>query len=74
MHENHLSLFETAIKFGIPSDSVFCNWERIYYEQGEAGLMQENRGRKKIMTANKTNKGKLNKQTQEDLISEVQRL
>lgn len=74
MHENHLSLFETAIKFGIPNDSVVCNWERIYYEQGESGLMQENRGRKKTMRGNQPKKRKLEKQTEEDLISEVQRL
>jgi len=74
MHENHLSLFETAIKFGIPNDSVVCTWDRIYYQQGESGLMQENRGRKKNMRGNQAKKGELSKQTEEDLISEVQRL
>lgn len=73
MHENHLSLFETSIKFGIPNDSVVCNWERRYYEQEESGLMQENRGRKKAMSSN-PRKRKLDKQTEEDLITEVQRL
>lgn len=74
MHENHLSLFETAVKFGIPNDSVVYNWERIYDEQGESGLMQENRGRKKNMSNSQPKKRKLSKQTEEDLISEVQRL
>jgi transposase len=36
--------------------------------------MQENRGRKKAMSSSKPRKRKLDKQTEEDLIAEVQRL
>ena len=32
MHANHLSLSQTAVKFGIPHDNVVGKWERIYYE------------------------------------------
>lgn len=37
MHQNHLSLFETAIYFGI-SSSVTRKWEQIYNREGAAGL------------------------------------
>lgn len=47
MHKNHLSLSETASKFGIHSDITVGKWERIFYEEGPQGLFIENRGRKK---------------------------
>jgi transposase len=74
MHENHLSIFETATLFGIPSDTTVGKWERIYYEEGPQALSQDNRGRKKNMTSDKPKKEKLDKETEEDLIAEVQRL
>ena len=74
MHENHLSLFQTAVKFGIPQDHTVGKWERIYYEKGPQGLYQDNRGRKSKMNSDKPKKKKLDKQTEEDLIAEVQRL
>lgn len=51
MHKNHiykliLSNFQTALKFGISSDSTVGRWERIYYEKGPCGLIGEKRGRK----------------------------
>ena len=73
MHANHLSLSKTAVKFGIPSDSTVGKWERIYYEEGLQALYRDNRGRKKKMSSNKSRK-KLNKEVEEDLIAEVQRL
>ena len=74
MHENHLSLFNTAVKFGIPSDTTVGKWERIYYEEGPQGLYRDNRGRKSMMNSDKPRKKKMNKETKEDLIAEVQRL
>ena len=74
MHKNHLSLSQTAAKFGIPSDSTVGKWERIYYEKGPQGLYQDNRGRKPKMSLDKPRKKKLSKETEEDLIAEVQRL
>lgn len=73
MHENHLSLAQTAAKFGIPQDNTVGKWERIYYEEGPQGLYQDHRGRKSKMSSDKP-KRKLNQQTEEDLIAEVQRL
>lgn len=74
MHDNHLSLFQTAVKFGIPTDATVGKWERIYYEEGPQGLYRDNRGRKSKMSSDKPAKKKLSKETEEDLIAEIQRL
>lgn len=74
MHDNHLSMFETAVKFGIPDKSTIRKWERTYYEEGEQGLYVDRRGRKPKMSFGKIKKKELNKETKEDLIAEVQRL
>lgn len=74
MHDNHLSLFEATVKFGIPSSSTLGKWERIYYEEGEQGLYIDRRGRKPKMSSTKTKKKEINEETKEDLIAEVQRL
>jgi transposase len=42
MEENKLSLFETSIRFGIPSDAVVRNWKHAYDELGERGFIQRN--------------------------------
>ena len=73
MHENHLSLFQTAVKFGIPTDSTVGKWERIYYEEGPDALLEERRGRKD-MGKKKSSKPKKNVNENEDLLAEVQRL
>lgn len=74
MHENHLSISETAILFGVPTDVTVGKWERLYYEEGPQALYEDKRGRKKNMSSNKPKRVKLNKETEEDLIEEVQRL
>ena len=74
MHENHLSLSQAAVKFGVPCDATVGKWERIYYEEGPQGLYQDNRGRKSKMSSDKPRKKKISKETEEDLIAEVQRL
>lgn len=74
MHDNHLSLFEAAVKFGIPNSSTLGKWERIYYEEGAQGLYIDRRGRKPKMSSTKTKKKEINEETKEDLIAEVQRL
>lgn len=80
MHENHLSIFDTAVLFGIPDNGTVAKWERIYYEEGPHALYRDNRGRKKNMASDKSKKEKpdkktaLNNQVEEDLIAEVQRL
>ena len=72
MHINHLSATETAIHFRIMTHAVL-KWERIYYEEGPQGLYIERRGRSKNMSSKPKNK-KLNKEVEEDLIAENQRL
>jgi transposase len=74
MHKNHMSLFQAAVTFGIPSDTTVGKWERIYYEEGPQALYRDNRGRSLNMKSNKPKKRKLDKTTEEDLIAEVQRL
>ena len=73
MHEHQLSMVQTAVKFGIPNDCTVGKWERIYYEEGPQGLLLDRRGRKSKMSSDKPKK-KLNQETEEDLIAEVQRL
>ena len=73
MHENHLSAIETAIKFNLANHNVVLKWERIYYEEGPQALYEERRGRNKNMSSKPKNK-KLNKEVEEDLIAENQRL
>lgn len=74
MHTNHLSIRETAAKFGIPSYTTVGNWERIYYREGPQGLCKDNRGRKRKMSSDKPMNKKVDKHLEEDLIAEVQRL
>lgn len=49
-------------------------WERIYLEEGAEGLMKERRGRTSIDSPKRGRPPKLNKQVEEDLIAENQRL
>ena len=76
MRENHLSYRETARKYNIGSNESqgkdrLRGWERIYLEEGAAGLMAERRGRK---STGRPWKQPLNKSMEEDLIAENQRL
>lgn len=75
MRAERLSYRETERRFGISSHSRIPAWERIYLEEGAAGLSIERRGR--ASAANGSRKGrppKLEKQVEEDLIAENQRL
>lgn len=73
MHNNHLSCLETAIQFNLQGTDVVGKWERIYYEEGPQGLYIERRGRSRNMSS-KPKKKTLNKEIEEDLIAENQRL
>ena len=79
MREHHLGYRETMRKYfpeKASKDYGFIRkWERIYLEEGAEGLMKERRG--KAGSATGTRKGrppKLDKQVEEDLIAENQRL
>jgi len=72
MQAHGLSARSTAAKFNIPGFTTVCKWERIYLEEGTDALFRNNRGRSKKMNLKK--KSKLNKQSTEDLIAEVQRI
>ena len=73
MHNNHLSLMETSIKFNLGNHNIVGKWERIYYEEGPQALYEERRGRRKNMSS-KPRKKKLSEDTEKDLIAEVQQL
>ena len=75
MEREGLSLCEAAKRFGVNNHSVVARWERLYLTEGKTSLYEEHRG--KSSAASGTQKGrkpKLNKQVEEDLIAEVQRL
>jgi len=75
MHQNSLSVRQTAAKFGIKSFPTLSKWERIYYEEGKEALMEERRGRsKKVSTVKKGRPPKKDVNENEDLLAEVQRL
>ena len=73
MHENHLSLQETAFHFNLGHHDIVNRWARIYYEEGPQALYEERRGRRKNMSS-KPREKKLSKKNEENLIEEVQRL
>ena len=83
MRENHLSYGETVRKYwGAKTKAEYSNyhhcvtrWERIYLEEGAEGLMKERRGRSVSTEGKKRGRPpKLDKQVEEDLITENQRL
>lgn len=74
MHSTGSSIRNTAAVFNIPSYFTVSKWERIYLEEGPATLYVERRGRKGNMKKGRPSKLKSEKQPEEDLIAEVQRL
>ena len=71
MRENHLSYRETIGSNESQGKDSLRGWERIYLEEGTAGLMTERRGRK---SAGKPRKKPLHTSVENDLIAENQRL
>ena len=75
MQENKLSYSDIMRKYEISSYSVVARWERIYLEEGAAGLHVERRGRANITEGvQKGRKPKLDKQVEKDFIAENQQL
>lgn len=72
MHNNHLSLAETAFRFRLGSNTIVSKWERIYYEEGPQALYENRRGRPRNMNSKPRKKKSVNEN--EDLLEEVQRL
>lgn len=71
MHKDHLSNFQTALKFWIPSDSTVGSWECIYYEKGPHGLYEEKHGRRSKMNSNRFKKKNIDKSTKKGLLEEI---
>jgi transposase-like protein len=75
MIEKKISYSETARKYELPNHHIPQKWERIYLEEGVAGLNIERRGRgASASVARKGRAPKLEKKVEEDLIAENQRL
>ena len=74
MRNTSCSVRNAAAHFNIPSPPTVSKWERIYLEEGPDALYVERRGRTGDMKKGRPPKLKLDKQTEEDLIAEVQRL
>jgi transposase len=66
MHNEHLSVVETAERFGLRHKRV-QDWERIYLEEGPESLHIERRGRH-----SRGRPPKMDKQIEKDLIAELQ--
>ena len=69
LHDENLSYKEAMRKFEIGDNHIIKRWERIYLEEGPEGLAVERRG-----GACKGRPPKLDRQVEEDLIAENQRL
>lgn len=83
MWSNHLGYGETVRKYWGVSTSIESDryrsqlklWERIFLEEGEAGIYKERCGRTtKMDNPIKGRKKKLDNQVKQDLIAENQRL
>ena len=79
MREHRYAYRETARKYGLSESGstvdMLKRWERIYLEEGAEGFMRERRGRAcKESGTQKCRPAKLDKQVEEDLIAENQRL
>ena len=74
MRNNNLGYNETMRTYNINSHTVIPNWERKYLEEGIEGLAKDNRGRPTINGKKRGRPTKLDKQVEEDLIAENQRL
>jgi transposase len=75
MRENHLSLFEAALKFGIPNDSVVLTWDRLYESEGASALYQDNRGKmKKPNKQKQSTRAKSVESAEDELLEELEYL
>ena len=73
MRNNHLGMMETERKYSI-NHHILSSWERKYLEEGYEGLMKDNRGRPSVNGKKRGRPPKLDKNVEEDLIAENQRL
>ena len=72
--KENLSYKETVRHFGLRSDKQVRMWERIYLEEGKEALLLERRGRACAASGTRKGESRVDKQVEEDLIAENQRL
>ena len=73
LYETNLSYYDVAAKFSIPSAATVRKWAKIYQEKGPLGLIDSGPGNPQNMKQN-DNKRKLEDESKETLITEIQRL
>ena len=82
MRKNNLGYYETIRKYNLGNPNtggarkMLHNWERIYLEEGAAGLAIERRGRTRKVDNPKKGKPRkkpIDKQIENDLIAENQK-
>ncbi len=56
MRQNGLSLYDTAVHFGVPSHTTILQWIRLYDAYGTDGLLPKRRGRRPAMKSTKPRK------------------
>lgn len=75
IRQQGLSYYDAAKRFDVSSRATIKTWERIYLEGGPEALYEERRGRTtKAQCVNKGRPPIFDKQVEEDLIAENQRL
>lgn len=74
MHQNHLSLLETAVHFGIPGPFVIRQWERLYQNQGTEGLRRKPQRRRPATSKSKPNEVNPKATPHEELLKELEYL
>lgn len=74
MLQNHLSLLETAVHFGIPGPFVIRQWERLYQNQGAEGLRRKPRRKRPAMSKSKPKEINLKATPHEELLKELEYL
>jgi transposase len=74
MRASGLAYREAAREFRLSDHKMIMKWERVYLEEGSEGLFVKRRRASSANGSRKGRKPKLDKQVEEDLIAENQRL
>lgn len=74
MYANDLSARNTAAKFNIAEHGTILKWERIYYTEGPEALYRHNRGKANKMKKDTLQRSNMDRNSEEELMSEIQYL
>ncbi len=73
MHNEGLSLSDTAIRFAISSPSLITVWSKAFDTNGMLGLMPKPKGKKPVSKSNKNNPYIVDKPDDEKTLAELKR-